>query len=59
MGRGRATAGYVVIGVQLYSVLFMPGLLTTVGWFANDMHIGLLVLAECLCVRRLLSAGPW
>ena len=48
-----ATAAYIVVGVQLYSVLFMPGVLTTVVWFANDLHIGLLVVAECLCVRRL------
>ena len=47
------TAGYLVIGVQLYAVLFVPGLLTTVGWFATDVHLGLLALAECLCVRRL------
>jgi hypothetical protein len=52
------TAGFIVVGVQLYSVLFMPGMLTTVVWFANDMHIGLLVVAEYLCVRRLVSAGP-
>lgn len=49
------TAGYVVVGVQLYSVLFLPGLLTTLVWFANDLHIGLLVVAECLCVRRLVG----
>jgi hypothetical protein len=52
------TAGYIVVGVQLYSVLFMPGVLTTVVWFANDLHIGLLVVAECLCVRRLVNTGP-
>jgi hypothetical protein len=52
------TAAYIVVGVQLYAVLFGPGLLTTVGWFANDVHIGLLVLAECLCIRRLAGQQP-
>jgi len=52
------TGGYIVIGVQLYAVLLVPGLLTTFGWFANDIHIGLLALAEYLCIRRLVSAWP-
>jgi hypothetical protein len=49
---------YVVIGLQLYTVLLVPGLLTTIGWFANDIHLGLLVLAGYLCIRRLTSAVP-
>ena len=52
------TAGFLVIDVQLYAVLFVPGLLTSVGWFANDIHLGLLVLAEGLAVRRLVTAAP-
>jgi hypothetical protein len=52
------TAGYVVVGLQLYAVLFLPGLMTTVVWFANDLHIGLLVVAECLCVRGLVGTEP-
>jgi hypothetical protein len=50
-------AVFIGVGFHLYSVLFVPGLQTTVGWFQNDIFIGLLVLAEYLCVKRFTSAG--
>lgn len=52
------TAGYIVFGVRMYAALLAPGLLTAVGWFGNDVHVGLLVLAEVLSLRRLLGTGP-
>lgn len=41
------------VGVTLYGILLAPGLQTAIGWFQNDVCIGLLVLAEYLCVQHL------
>lgn len=43
------------VGVSLYGLLLAPGLQTAIGWFQNDVCIGLLVLAEYLCVQHLRS----
>ena len=43
------------VGVTLYGLLLAPGLQTAIGWFQNDVCIGLLVLAEYLCVQHLRS----
>lgn len=43
------------VGVSLYGLLLAPGLQTAIGWFQNDVYIGLLVLAEYLCVQHLRS----
>jgi hypothetical protein len=43
------------VGVALYGLLLAPGLQTAIGWFQNDISIGLLVLAEYLCVQHLRS----
>jgi hypothetical protein len=32
---------------------FVPSEQTTFGWFENDVYIGLLMLAEYLCIQRL------
>jgi hypothetical protein len=47
------TAGWIGVGIALYPLLFVPGLQSAVGWFLNDVVLGLLGLAEYLCVRRL------
>ena len=46
-------AGFVGVGISMYSVLFVPGLQTAIGWFVTDIHLGLLVLTLGLCVHRL------
>jgi hypothetical protein len=47
--------GLIGVGVTLYGLLLAPGLQTAIGWFQNDVCIGLLVLAEYLCVQHLRS----
>lgn len=49
-------AGFIAVGISMYSVLFVPGLQTAIGWFVTDIHLGLLVLTLGLCVHRL--RGP-
>jgi hypothetical protein len=44
---------FIGLGITLYGALLVPGLLTAVGWFQNDVYIGLLGLAEYLCLRHL------
>ncbi len=46
-------AVFIGIGITLYEALLVPGPLTAVGWFQNDVYIGLLGLAEYLCLCRL------
>ena len=49
-------AGFIAVGISMYSVLFVPSLQTAIGWFVTDIHLGLLVLTLGLCVHRL--RGP-
>ena len=40
-------------GIFVYPAYFVPSEQTTFGWFENDIYIGLLILAEYLCIKRL------
>ena len=40
-------------GIFLYPTVFVPSTQTAFGWFENDFYIGLLILAEYLCIQRL------
>jgi magnesium-transporting ATPase (P-type) len=40
-------------GIFLYPAFFVPSEQTAFGWFENDVYIGLLILAEYLCIQRL------
>jgi hypothetical protein len=40
-------------GIFLYPAYFVPSEQTAFGWFENDVYIGLLILAEYLCIQRL------
>jgi hypothetical protein len=40
-------------GIFVYPAYFVPSEQTTFGWFENDVYIGLLMLAEYLCIQRL------
>jgi peptidoglycan/LPS O-acetylase OafA/YrhL len=40
-------------GIFLYPAYFVPSTQTAFGWFENDVYIGLLILAEYLCIQRL------
>ena len=40
-------------GIFLYPAYFVPRTQTAFGWFENDVYIGLLILAEYLCIQRL------
>ena len=41
------------VGIFYYPTVFPPSAQTTFAWFENDVYMGLLVLAEYLCVQRL------
>ena len=41
------------VGIFYYPAVFPPSAQTTFAWFENDVYMGLLVLAEYLCVQRL------
>ena len=53
----RAVAGaaalMLAVGVFYYPTIFVPARQTTFGWFENDAYMGLLLLAEYLCIQRL------
>ena len=41
------------VGIFYYPTIFPPSAQTTLAWFENDVYVGLLILAEYLCVQRL------
>jgi hypothetical protein len=43
---------FLVVGIVRFPVTLLPGLPSVIGWFSNDVHIGLLVLAGYLHLRR-------
>lgn len=43
----------IAVGIFVYPSLFVPSRQTTFGWFENDAYMGLLILAEYLCIQRL------
>jgi cytochrome bd-type quinol oxidase subunit 2 len=47
----------IAVGIFYYPTVFPPSAQTTLAWFENDVYIGLLVLAEYLCVQRLRSVS--
>jgi hypothetical protein len=48
-----ATALQLLLGVFYYPTIFVPAMQTPLGWFENDAYMGLLLLAEYLCIQRL------
>ena len=50
---GVAVLVLILVGIFYYPTVFVPGAQTTLGWFENDVYVGLLILAEYLCVQRL------
>jgi hypothetical protein len=42
-----------LVGIFVYPAYFVPSEQTAFGWFENDVYIGLLILAEYLCIQRL------
>ena len=51
----------IAVGIFYYPTVFPPSAQTPLAWFENDVYMGLLILAEYLCVQRLrridLTAG--
>lgn len=43
----------IAVGIFYYPTIFPPSAQTTLAWFENDVYLGLLILAEYLCVQRL------
>jgi hypothetical protein len=43
------------VGIFYYPTVFPPSAQTHFAWFENDVYMGLLILAEYLCVQRLRS----
>lgn len=43
----------IAIGIFYYPSTFPPSAQTALAWFENDVYVGLLILAEYLCVQRL------
>jgi cytochrome bd-type quinol oxidase subunit 2 len=43
----------ILVGIFYYPTIFPPSAQTAFAWFENDVYVGLLVLAEYLCVQRL------
>ena len=48
-----ATALMLAVGVFYYPTVFVPARQTTFGWFEYAGYMGLLLLAEYLCIQRL------
>lgn len=48
-----ATGALIAVGIFYYPTIFPPSAQTTLAWFENDVYVGLLILAEYLCVQRL------
>jgi len=51
---------FIALGIFYYPTVFPPSAQTTFAWFENDVYMGLLILAEYLCVQRLreISLAP-
>jgi hypothetical protein len=51
----------IAVGIFYYPTIFPPSAQPPLTWFENDVYIGLLIVAEYLCVQRLrgitLAAG--
>ena len=43
---------FLLVGIVRFPVTLLPGLPSVIGWLSNDVHIGLLVLAGYLHLRR-------
>jgi hypothetical protein len=43
----------IAVGIFYYPTVFPPAAQTAFAWFENDVYVGLLILAEYLCVQRL------
>ena len=43
----------IAVGIFYYPTVFPPSAQTTFAWFENDVYVGLLILAEYLCVQHL------
>jgi hypothetical protein len=50
---GVAVLALIAVGIFYYPTVFPPSAQTTLAWFENDVYVGLLILAEYLCVQRL------
>jgi hypothetical protein len=48
-----AVSYLLLAGIFQYRAYFVPRMQTDFGWFENDVYIGLLLLAEYLCIQRL------
>ena len=48
-----AVLALIAVGIFYYPTVFPPSAQTTLAWFENDVYVGLLILAEYLCVQRL------
>jgi hypothetical protein len=46
----------IAVGIFYYPTVFPPSAQTPFAWFENDVYVGLLILAEYLCVQRLRNA---
>jgi peptidoglycan/LPS O-acetylase OafA/YrhL len=48
-----AVLALIAIGIFYYPTVFPPSAQTPLAWFENDVYVGLLILAEYLCIQRL------
>ena len=48
-----AVLALIAVGIFYYPTVFPPSAQTTLAWFENDVYVGLLILAEYLCVQHL------
>ena len=48
-----AVLALIAVGIFYYPTVFPPSAQTPFAWFENDVYMGLLILAEYLCVQRL------
>jgi hypothetical protein len=48
-----AVLALIAVGIFYYPTVFPSSAQTTLAWFENDVYMGLLILAEYLCVQRL------
>lgn len=48
-----AVFALIAVGIFYYPTVFPPSAQTPFAWFENDVYMGLLILAEYLCVQRL------
>ena len=48
-----AVLALIAVGIFYYPTIFPPSAQTAFAWFENDVYVGLLILAEYLCVQRL------